>query len=554
MPSLRVADEIGLQNGNGSTSPEAMDVENRGIVEADDTVNDLLMSINQESAFDSFDWMKLNVIPYMTPTTQDDTMLIGNIPLLLGDSIPASWSQPSWPVNVQNLDPDPHLQVARSATIGNILHIIYLFLDRLHASMPFFKRSYLIDNIHAQRPLHDQSFNALIHAISALTVFQMVQKSSGHPNITDEIDKAEMFLAEAVRLHSHADFGENPVLEHVLTSVFLFGCQFSKGNHHAARFRLREAVTLAETMGLDDPQTYESVSRDEKDRRLRTFLCLTVIHRVYAIQRDSPVNDYLLTSNRLHMVRSTLKQLTMNSGQQDEKSVAGLGYMVDLIDCVDSAFVKCWRNQCWEDPQPNHISARTISALLQRHTAPMPMRESPNDAQRADVLITRHWICHILLDLASRHGFLQKENQLAQMRPDYALTIARDAIETCESLEMASLECHGIGLVEKLYDIITSAIKATQSAEIIPERPHLHSAAFNQDEDAIRTWPLGTIVDPAPTDEDGSLWHDEMTHSISTPCLTDIANRFLVIFASFRGGKHPYLKPYMRMLCDLDLD
>ena len=148
--------------------------------------------------------------------------------------------------------------------------------------MPFFKRSYLIDNIYAQRPLHDQSFNALIHAISALTVFQMVQKDTGNPRSSDGIDKAESLLAEAVRLHSHVDFGEDPVLEHVLTSVFLFGCQFSKGNHHAARFRLREAVTLAETMGLDDPQTYESVSRDEKDRRLRTFLCLTVIHRYVA--------------------------------------------------------------------------------------------------------------------------------------------------------------------------------------------------------------------------------------------------------------------------------
>ncbi|EUC34073.1 hypothetical protein COCCADRAFT_36229 [Bipolaris zeicola 26-R-13] len=445
------------------------------------------------------------------------------------------------------------LQISRPATTESIFHIINLFLDRLHASMPFFERSYLLDNIHAQRPLYDQSFNALIHAISALTVFQMMQKGSENPRSSINIDQAERLLAEAVRLHSHADFGENPVLEHVLTSVFLFGCQFSKGNHHAARFRLREAITLAETMGLDGPQTYENISRDEKNRRLRTFLCLTVIHRVYAIQRDSPINDYLLTSSRLHTVRTTLTQLSTNSGQPDEKAIAGLGYMVDLIDFVDSTFVKCWRNQCWNDASPTHISAKTVSTLLQRYTEPMSTRESPNDAQRADVLVTRHWICHILWDLGSRHGFLHEKNAVAQMRPDYALTIAHDSIDTCESLDMPSLECHGIGLVEKLYDIVTSAIKATQPMEVGSAMPHLASAALGSDRDVILSWPVGSVIEPALNEGEGSAWDEEIVYPKSTPCLADFVNRFLVIFASFRGGKHPYLRPFMRMLCDLEL-
>ncbi|ENH99498.1 hypothetical protein COCC4DRAFT_66376 [Bipolaris maydis ATCC 48331] len=447
------------------------------------------------------------------------------------------------------------VQIPRSVSTDSILHIINLFLDRLHASMPFFERSYLVDNIHAQRPLYDQSFNALIHAVSALTVFQMMQKGSENTSSAVDIDKAEWLLAEAVRLHSHADFGENPVLEHVLTSVFLFGCQFSKGNHHAARFRLREAITLAETMGLDDPQTYENISRDEKNRRLRTFLCLTVIHRVYAIQRDSPINDYLLTSSRLHIVRTTLTQLSTNSGQPDEKVVAGLGYMVDLIDFVDSTFVKCWRNQCWKEQNPTHISARSVSMLLQRHTEPMSTHKSPNDAQRADVLVTRHWICHILWDLGSRHGFLHAENTVVQMRPDYALTIARDSIDTCESLDMTSLECHGVGLVEKLYDIVTSAIKATQPTELGPAMPHLSSsAAPGQDREAVLSWPVvGSVIEPALNEGERSTWHEEIVCPKSTPRLADFVNRFLVIFSSFRGGKHPYLKPYMRMLYELDL-
>lgn len=159
------------------------------------------------------------------------------------------------------------------------------------------------------------------------------------------------------------------------------------------------------------------------------------------------MNEYLLTSSRLHMVRNMLQHLSMSSDQPDAKVMTGLGHMVDLIDFVDSTFVKCWRNKCWSETSPSHVTPATISVLLQRYTAPMAMRDSASDAQRADILITRHWICHILWDLASRHGFLHEDNAVMQMKPAYVLSIARDCIETCESLEMACLECHGIGLV-----------------------------------------------------------------------------------------------------------
>lgn len=236
--------------------------------------------------------------PSITSPVRGDAVPLGDVPSLHVNTIPEPIANPPWPMDDENFGYplETTLQISRPATTESIFHIINLFLDRLHASMPFFERSYLLDNIHAQRPLYDQSFNALIHAISALTVFQMMQKGSENPRSSINIDQAERLLAEAVRLHSHADFGENPVLEHVLTSVFLFGCQFSKGNHHAARFRLREAITLAETMGLDDPQTYENISRDEKNRRLRTFLCLTVIHRYVAIQNHPPLSPIAITN------------------------------------------------------------------------------------------------------------------------------------------------------------------------------------------------------------------------------------------------------------------
>ena len=166
-------------------------------------------------------------------------------------------------------DPEP---------VENLWPHINVFLDRLLPSMPFFTRSYLVSNIKTRRHERDHAFNALIYAISALALLQPLL-TMGQSLLPNRAKLAERLLDHASKQHSHVDLGEAPVLEDVLTSVFLFGCQFCRNNHNAARFRLKEAVTLGEILGLDNPQTYGDISLDERDRRLRTLLYLTFIQR-----------------------------------------------------------------------------------------------------------------------------------------------------------------------------------------------------------------------------------------------------------------------------------
>jgi hypothetical protein len=152
-----------------------------------------------------------------------------------------------------------------------------MFLDCLHASMPFFMRSYLVNGMTERRHHSSRAFNALLHAICALTLLQPVQGDQSLRQ--DRAQRAEQLLATATNLHAHADFGQDPALEDVMTSVFLFGCHFCRNTHNAAKVRLREAVTLADVMGLYDPASYELVSIEEKDCRVRTVVLLTVIER-----------------------------------------------------------------------------------------------------------------------------------------------------------------------------------------------------------------------------------------------------------------------------------
>jgi hypothetical protein len=109
--------------------------------------------------------------------------------------------------------------------------------------------------------------------------------------------------------------------------------------------------------------------------------------------------------------------------------------------------------------------------------------------------------------------------------------------------------------VEKMYDIATSAIRVARPKEDMLSRsqsqPSHGPFACHQDS-----------FEPCspPTTEEGRVYesatydcqHDKVTTSPAIS-VSDFANRFLVTFATFRGGKHPYFKPYMRLICELDL-
>jgi hypothetical protein len=190
--------------------------------------------------------------------------------------------------------------------INDLQFLIDLFLQRLRPSMPFFKPSYLLNNL-KERQIHDRAFNALLHAIGALTLFQPMQ-SPDKDFLPDRTRRGKALLEEAVQLHSRPDLGESPVIEDVLTSVFLFACQFCLGNHNAARFRLQEAMRLGETMHLHSPMEHGNVSVDEQDRRLRTLLCLTVIEK-YVCRNNGfhrPIKAY-------HWLQLTCKQGLLHS-------------------------------------------------------------------------------------------------------------------------------------------------------------------------------------------------------------------------------------------------
>lgn len=148
----------------------------------------------------------------------------------------------------------------------------------------------------------------------------------------------------------------------------------------------------------------------------------------------------------------------------DDASLKGLREMIEHVGFIDDNFLRCWKNTCQLDPSEKHVSAVMVVSLLARYETPLDRRPvSQSDSQHADIQVTRHWIRNMLWTLASGHGFVSASAPDVELRPEYAMRIAADAIEACSKYDICSLETHGVGLVEKLYDVATTCARVAQS-------------------------------------------------------------------------------------------
>ena len=84
---------------------------------------------------------------------------------------------------------------------------------------------------------------------------------------------------EAVRVRKGYDYVENPTVNSVMTSFFLFGCCFGLSKHNAGSHYLREATGLAHSLGMQDEQSYVLGDLLENSRKRRLFWLLFVTER-----------------------------------------------------------------------------------------------------------------------------------------------------------------------------------------------------------------------------------------------------------------------------------
>ncbi|KAJ5173944.1 uncharacterized protein N7500_001875 [Penicillium coprophilum] len=438
---------------------------------------------------------------------------------------------------------------------ANMIPWIDVYFDRLHPTIPVLNRSSLYTSMLAQEHRKNSQFGAMLLSLCAFSLTQPIEINE-RPTSSSRALQARAMMHEATKMRSCSDFGENPTIEAVLTSFFLFGCLFGSNQHNAAWLRIREALDLAATLGLNDPESYHDLPGEEKGQRLRTYLVLSITERAYALQHRHPITFWGKPGFTMRSVHDFIHSATHSvvSGiivhnEKDAEGMMGLARMMELFDAIDEDVIDCWNRRCDISngycQRLTDVKALSIHQNLNRinqaeryrgydwfERAKGGRNETNNaifamglrETQAADVFITQKWLQNRVWLLSSTHGLLSTHSEQPELSFGYAISIAESTLQLCQSLRLSSMEAHGIGLTEKLYDI---AICATN---ILYNTNSPYGGPLNM--------PVNFSERLPPT-------------STCTP--QSLAEDFLLLMTSFRGGNHPYLEKYRAHLRSLQI-
>lgn len=266
---------------------------------------------------------------------------------------------------------------------------------------------------------------------------------------------ADELLRETLRARQTFDYIENPTLDSVHISFFLFACFFGLNTHNTAWFYLREAVTFAQLIGLDNEESYRAIiSRQDAAYRRRSFWIIFVSERAYSLQRH----------HTLSMQPSI--DLPSSIDQDLSQNLKGFNYMVDLWSQINSDFLSMWNDKRF--PVTPEWMAQQHEKL--RHA--LPERLEISEVQEADILISQQWLRTILWQLSTSRMLLSSSASNEALRFSFPIQISQDLLKITNRMSAETLEVHGIGICEKVFEVASTLVDvmicdpALQSQEV----------------------------------------------------------------------------------------
>lgn len=159
------------------------------------------------------------------------------------------------------------------------LPLVQVFFDQLFPIMPVLDRNVYLnsDLLRGDAPLSSEDY-CMLAAATALTA---VQLSLAADFIQQDFPtlSAELLVEECLRERRQSDYIETPGVSTVLTSFFLFGYYGNLERHNQARHYLHEAISFAESIGIDDEGWLSQLSPEQGQRSRIIFWLLFVTER-----------------------------------------------------------------------------------------------------------------------------------------------------------------------------------------------------------------------------------------------------------------------------------
>ncbi|KAF1934071.1 C6 zinc finger domain-containing protein [Didymella exigua CBS 183.55] len=263
------------------------------------------------------------------------------------------------------------------------------------------------------------------------------------PNLLERHEMAQMnnvqfghiLLEESVRVRRGYDYRENPTPFTVLTSWLYHGCYFGLAKENTAWTYLREATTQAQLLGMHDEETYKHDPLDSSRKRVLYWL-LFMAERTHAIHKRRPIT--------LH---PSIHLPTLDDVPSDRPVAVGLELMINLYKTIDDTFVNLWNRV------HGHTNPQWMAQLQTQLSEAVPAYLECTEAQAVEIRVTQQWLRAMVWQLCLNHGVVASVSQDTSMTFKFPIQISRDLLTMTHQFSQPAMEVHGVGLIEKLFDI-----------------------------------------------------------------------------------------------------
>ncbi|RYP60135.1 hypothetical protein DL769_008264 [Monosporascus sp. CRB-8-3] len=272
-----------------------------------------------------------------------------------------------------------------SVPIDQYCRYIEIFKQRLSAVWPVVDCDALL--LRLARCQDDHETRSLAAALCAAVIAQLRL-----PEHTEPLDgvSSRRFALDAEHFRTLFDYRESLTIFSVLTSFFLHIYYANTQKLRTAGLLLRESVSIAQGMRLDQPATYSNLGRVERLLRLRLFWLLFVSERTFCAE------------NRLQPLLTPIDELPIEEEGANAPGNPSSGFLrlIQLFIRLERNFIEASAHTV---PTQLHTVEREKMSHYQSFLN-LDVDNGPFDeAQWVDLFVTRQWIRTLLWEYTVRH-------------------------------------------------------------------------------------------------------------------------------------------------------
>lgn len=334
-----------------------------------------------------------------------------------------------------------NLQLLSRQTVESCIHF---FTNHLYPTMPIFSRQYL-GSLEAEYRHGPVEIYCLVLALCSFILVQPGMSFEGMPmpaSYEENPAAARYRLAHLLLTEIHqtrrnsVDYIENPTIHSAQTSFFMFGSYFGLEKANAGWYHLREAVTLAHTLNMNEEAAYKQGNIEENLRRRSFYWLVLLTERGYALHRHRPLS-----------MLATIDLPTVDPSAPNASIMFGFVYLASLFRLIDDEFMALWNKA------KSTCSTSYLSNLQRQLVDTLPATLQCTENQAADVKVTQHWLRCMVWQLSITNGYLSSSTADPAMSFTYPIQIARDLVKDVNTLSQQALEVHGVGIVSIVVNL-----------------------------------------------------------------------------------------------------